>query len=92
MARGLSTPTSTVNVKALLDNDQGSPGDDSAGQRASGDEACSDEDDFVGETTNQNGKRRRPISVSYVVFSFSSLLFMWLAFASFPPESRVFVH
>lgn len=39
---------------------------DDGEQRQSGDEGASDNDDDVAETVNRNGKRKRPISVSYV--------------------------
>lgn len=39
---------------------------DDGDQRQSGDEGASDNDDDVAETVNRNGKRKRPISVSYV--------------------------
>lgn len=46
---------------------------DDAEQRQSGDEGVSDDDD-VAETINRNGKRKRPISVSYVHYFFMHLL------------------
>jgi hypothetical protein len=47
---------------------------DDADQRQSGDEGASDNDDDVAETVNRNGKRKRPISVSYVHYFFMHLL------------------
>lgn len=76
MAQGVSPPASTVNVKTQPDDGRGSPDDDSGGHRMSGEDPASDEDDFVGEVSNRNGKRKRPISVSYVPTSPPA---MWLA-------------
>lgn len=75
VAQGVSPPASAVNVKTQANDDRCSPDDDSRGHRISGDEAGSDDDDFVGEVSNRNGKRKRPISVSYV---YSSQPAMWL--------------
>lgn len=44
---------------------------DDGEQRQSGDEGASDNDDDVADTINRNGKRKRPISVSYVQHYFS---------------------
>lgn len=63
----------TVNVKTQLDDDSAHLEED-GGQRQdhSGDEGGSDQDhdndneDEVSEVVNRHGKRKRPISVSYV--------------------------
>lgn len=71
VAQGVSPPASTVTVKMQPDGDGDSlDGDgDGGGQRISGDdEAGSDNDDEVAEVSNRNGKRKRPISVSYVQY------------------------
>lgn len=67
VAQGVvSPPASTVTVKIKPDGD----GDSLDGDRISGDEAGSDNDndDDVAEVLNRNGKRKRPISVSYVQY------------------------
>lgn len=66
---------------------------DDGEQRQSGDEGASDNDDDVAETVNRNGKRKRPISVSYVhCFSCVSLqtkLASLLSNVSFHPLSSL---
>lgn len=71
VAQGVSPPASTAAVKLHPDGEATSPDEDGVGggsglQRTSGDEAGSEDDDPVGEAANQSGKRKRPISVSYV--------------------------
>lgn len=68
-----SPAADSVNVNVKTQNDDSMMLDD-AEQRQSGDEGASDNDDDVAETVNRNGKRKRPISVSYVHCFFMHLL------------------
>lgn len=60
-----SPAADTVNVSVKTQHEDSMMLDDGE-QRQSGDEGASDNDDDVAETVNRNGKRKRPISVSYV--------------------------
>lgn len=60
-----SPAADTVNVSVKTQHDDSMMLDDGE-QRQSGDEGASGDDDDVAETVNRNGKRKRPISVSYV--------------------------
>lgn len=96
VAQGVSPPASTAAVKLRPDGEVTSPDEDGVGgdggglQRTSGDEAGSDDDDDpVGEMANQSGKRKRPISVSYV-FSIFPLLLLNLLSPESPPAARAY--
>lgn len=60
---------------------------DDGEQRQSGDEGASDNDDDVAEAVNRNGKRKRPISVSYVHYFSCASLPLWTCFFLFCPTS-----
>lgn len=67
VAQGASPTAGTVTVKLQPEGDGDSMDGDGPGQRNSGDDIGSDNDDEVAEVVNRNGKRKRPISVSYVL-------------------------
>lgn len=92
-----SPAADSVNVNVKTQNEDSMILDD-AEQRQSGDEGASDNDDDVAETVNRNGKRKRPISVSYVHY-FSCIYLLTNMLLSFvhhlllllPPPPRFLV-